>query len=227
MFDKEPNKADMPKFAFISFKTKEAVISAIEHDGRVLMDGNHIHIEERKPKDQVNRADQYNKFWFDLLVKFDWKEAAAIYLYRYKTMENYLCDFILAQAQVRQIKKEKIKTLMNNLIKMAETKPSDESLIDTLPPNLSGMISNLVHHDKKNKKKTINMKKDVLKGGTNLYTFDDEYVYYDQVPELPKKEAEKKFNEKMVEGLFIYFFAKFSHGPMFLIKYTYYVVSFT
>ncbi len=104
-------------------------------------------------------------------------------------------------------------------MEMAESKP--EVIAFTLPPHLCGMICNKIEN-KRNGDKFINMKailqdaRFVVKGDTV------EYVAQDGLDD--PSDAKDALKKLLVEGLFIYFFAKFSHGPVFKIKYTYYAV---
>ena len=144
---------DFPKFAFINFKSSDAVLQALKADGMVEISGNNLHVEERRPRGQAEtyNLQQLDSFWNDLVRNFDWRRSAAVYVLRKWTMEDFLRDFIVTYACAREVNDESVDALLNKLVKMSETKP--ESLQETLPPNLSGMIYNLVHEGKSDSKK--------------------------------------------------------------------------
>ena len=55
-------------------------------------------------------------------------------------------------------------------------------------------------------------------------TLENDWVVYN-LPKVPKQKAAENLHEVLVKGLFIYFLAKFAHGPVFRVKLQYYIVS--
>ena len=55
-------------------------------------------------------------------------------------------------------------------------------------------------------------------------TIENDWIVYN-LPKVPKQEAAENLHEVLVKGLFIYFLAKFAHGPVFRVKLEYYIVS--
>lgn len=63
----------------------------------------------------------------------------------------------------------------------------------------------------------------ILLTDTNLFRIDNNHVYY--INTLASDKARMKLKKILLEGCFIYFFAKFSHGSHFAIKNSYYMKS--
>lgn len=57
----------------------------------------------------------------------------------------------------------------------------------------------------------------------NMFNIDTNHVHY--MNTLPSDKARLKLKRILLEGVLIYFFAKFSHGQYFSIKYSYYMKS--
>jgi hypothetical protein len=204
-----------PKFGFVEFESHAAKLAALGEDGKIWFKSQFLHIEDRKPKnnniDDDDRKPKNNSTlgsdnWRRLCTNFDWRHSAAQYLHRTVTMEDYLNEFIHTLASVRQVIVEDVNTLMHKLISLADVRPAD--LHEMLPPNLSGMVYNLIEHEEGCKKLDVAA---ILKTSPNLFTLKNGKVFYEE-PLLTKEKAVKRLHEILVEGLFIYFFAKFCHG---------------
>jgi len=216
MYDKKPGRHDFPKFAFVNFDSRAAVEAAIKSDGDIEILGNQIHIEKRKPKNQVDvEFEPIDPFWHDLLVKFDWRSSACIYMHREMQMEDYLADYIHISASAREEGREKLHHLVERFMNLFETKPA--SLQESPPAHLSGMVQNYKGDN------TEERFRDIIENAPGLFKLEGDEIEY--LSQKSKDEARNRLNELIVEGLFLYFLARFTHGAIFQIKYSYYAKS--
>lgn len=173
-----------------------------------------------KPKGPYHRlsSDQVpaetHQDWLKLLGSFNWRHSAAKYLYRITTMEDYLIEYVHTQASYRGLVSEPVSDLMNRLICFSEARPED--LTEMMPPSISGMVYNQTALN--GPRKVFDVEATLQR--SELFSFREGQVFYNSA--LPRAKASEKLCRILVEGLFIYFFAKFCHGPMFKIKYSYY-----
>merc|ERR1712223_1519034 len=130
-------------------------------------------------------------------------------------MDDFLGDFISTYAFAREKKSEKLSELMNRLLRMANEIPN-ENLTETLPPHLAGMVYNMIEDGGK----SINLVP-ILERKRKHFNLNNGVVEYIGPP-LSKREAITALEEMIVEGIFIYFFAKFSKNHDFKIKYPFY-----
>lgn len=88
---------------------------------------------------------------------------------------------------------------------------------EILPPSVSGLVYNQTashaHAHPKAGKKYFDVKT-ILERWPNLFEVRNKTVYY--MAQVPKAQAETRLRIILVEGLFIYFFAKFCHAPLFM-----------
>ena len=158
------------------------------------------------------------QYWYALLQSFDWKHSAAMYVFRIVSMEDFLAQFIAIYASLRQKKQEKISELVTNLVQMADSPPAS-NLTETLPPHLAAMVHNMVE-ERENGDKSINLIP-ILSRDKKKFRIVDDVVEYTG-PYLNPAEALLMNNKAIVEGIFIYFFAKFNKTSEFRIKYPFY-----
>jgi len=222
LFDKARNNPVIPKFAFVNFDTEAAALKAIEADGRIILGTHNLHTEFRKPKGSTKGCiEEPNEYWHAILQSLDWKQAAAVYAYRTITMEDYLAHFIAVYAGIRGLKVEKITDLENHLIRMSDSVPN-KNLTDTLPPHLAAMVYNMIAMNKKGE-----LILDIL---PILHRYKQRFRVVGRIVEyigrpMTKTEAVVLSNKGIVEGIFIYFFAKFNKSNEFLIRYPFYAKS--
>lgn len=220
MHDKDPQDEHVAKFAFVSFFNPSDRNKAIDLDGEIFIDDNPIHIEERKPKEDAF-PDPPLEFWRSMLKEFKWRKSAAVYVFRHRTMEDYLSEYLHTFACIRRVNSDNIENLSHLLTTMCETEPLD-GLRQVLPPHLSGMIVNMKSRHKK--KWELKGLRAVVSERPELFLLMDNDIKY--VGSWMKlQEAIDHLREMVVEGLFIYFLAKFSHGVPFDIKFSFYAVS--
>ena len=150
--------------------------------------------------------------WKSELENFSWKACASKYLFRVVTMEDYLVEYIHTQASYLQLSHEPIQNMIHRLIEFSESKPKD--LTEMMPPSVSGVVYNL-SREQENFLDTISRLLPVEK-----FRVEGNSIYY--LGKLSKELAAQKLRESLVEGLFVYFFAKFCHGPTFRIKVSFY-----
>lgn len=158
------------------------------------------------------------QYWYGLLQSFDWKRSAAMYVFRIISMEDFLAQFIVIYANLRQKKQEKISELATSLVRMADSPPAS-NLTETLPPHLAAMVHNMVE-ERKNGDKSINLIPILSRDKKKFRILDDVVEYVG--PYLNPDEALVMNNKAIVEGIFIYFFAKFNKTSEFRIKYPFY-----
>ncbi len=99
-----------------------------------------------------------------------------------------------------------------------------------MPPNLSGLVNNQAAGYSKSPSPKKNSSSVITRTGSkfdvgailarcpSLFSVDEENVVHYMRPEEDKESASKRIRNILVEGLFVYFFAKFCHGPTFEIK---------
>ena len=134
-------------------------------------------------------------------------------------MKSYFfADFIHAFAMYREVYHEDIGTLVDSLYELlSKTGKYQEFGCPLLPPNLSGMLHNLSI-----KSEPFNWPK-YLSGFPDYVEVVDKGKKVKYVgPFMTKKEAEVELQFIIIQGIFIYFLAKFCHGPVFKIKMEYY-----
>ena len=95
----------------------------------------------------------------------------------------------------------------------------DESLTHTLPPHLAAMVCNMIVKNKYGELSLDLMP--ILHRDRDRFRIVGDTVKYIGPP-LSKTEAVALSNVGIVEGMFIYFFAKFNKSHEFLIKYPFY-----
>ena len=154
-----------------------------------------------------------------MINKIDWTEVAAKYVFRKVQMEDHLADYIYKLACYRNVKEEKFEKLEMMLMKLSESCPKD--IMEIMPPHLSGMVYNKTRIDKKTGCKSLDIK-DILKEAPDKFTMREDGLLTYHLPELTKQEAIQNLRETLVKGVFIYFLAKFAHGPIFKIRPDYY-----
>jgi len=159
-----------------------------------------------------------NKQWLPLFKGFQWRPVLAKYCLKVRLMDDYLMDFIHVFAMYREVYEEDIGTLVDLLYELLSiTNKYQEFGSPLLPPNLSGMVHNLsVKNEPYNWRKYLSGFPDYIevsgKGKKIKYVG----------PFMTKKRAKEELQYIIVEGIFIYFLAKFCHGPVFKIKMEYY-----
>lgn len=168
-----------------------------------------------------------NNVWLDLMHTFNWQFAAARYLFRTLNMEDYLAHYIHILASYRQVQEEPISTLMHTMIQNSESCPKDD-LMHLMPPSISGLVCNQTIAAK-GRKRYFDVVS-ILERRPDLFTLSagmadssgdsDKTVKYRN--QLSRSKALAELRNNLVEGLFIYFFAKFCHGRRFKIKVSYY-----
>ena len=118
----------------------------------------------------------------------------------------------------REVEEEEIETLEALLYELLQkTSKYQEFGCPLLPPNLSGMIHNLSrtyeYHDWRK----------FLRKFPYFVSVSGRKVKYIG-PYMTKPEAVEELQYIIVQGIFIYFLAKFCHGPSFSITTEYYKV---
>lgn len=222
VFDKAKEQhSKCPKFAFVEFVQRSSVKAALEQNGKIKIGRNVLNIRERLPKcgmEDKGEEDVNDVDFPSLLAKFDWRSPAAKYLFKEEKMEHFLSEFVHALGCSRGIKQESFDCLVGKLVKLSDSIPDNKNEI--MPPHLSGMISNIT----KNKWLDESQLTEFLASSPHLIKIDadNRRVFYLGTPN--KSEARDKLRRILIEGLFIYFFAKFCHGPSFKIKPQYYMV---
>ena len=151
---------------------------------------------------------------------FDWKHTAAMYVFRTISMEDFLAQFISIYACLREMKQEKVSELSDHLIQMADSPPAS-NLAEALPPQLAAMVHNMVEEDK-NGGKSINLIPILSRDRNKFRIMDDDDIVEYTGPPMSKTEALSMNHKAIVEGIFIYFFAKFNKSLEFKIKYPFY-----
>lgn len=222
MFDKAKEKhSKCPKFAFIEFEQIWSVKSALEQNGLIKIGRSVLNIKERQPK-KMNEEfpEEGSEVNFPgLLAKFDWHLPAAKYLFKEEKMEHFLSEFVHALGCSRGIKQESLDSMIKKLVQLSDSIPENKNEI--MPPHLSGMVSNISRGGNWLDEGQLI---DFLASSPHLIKIDIKArrVFYLGTPD--KSEARDKLRRIVIEGLFIYFFAKFCHGPTFKIKPQYYMV---
>lgn len=220
-------------FAFVSFETGHAAELALAKDeeGIFLRDESksRIRVHPRRnsltstklrvksPKKQVASSGPQGhpkgSDWQEILSAFDWHQTAFQYIHRKVTMEDYLREFIHTLASFRDIESEPIEALKEKLVFLAENRPS--VLDEMMPPSISGLVYNQSQED------NFNLRA-ILRDDVRFRIEKSQVIYRET---MPRDAAARKLKWILLEGLFVYFLAKFSHGPTFPIKNSYYVRS--
>ncbi|XP_059094490.1 uncharacterized protein LOC131889411 [Tigriopus californicus] len=158
--------------------------------------------------------------WTDLLQRFNWQFVAAKYLYRIMTMEDYLSTYCHALCSYWEAQELSLDVLISRLVELSETCPHHD-LNEVMAPSISGLVCNQTAENGRyaNNKRSFNLAA-ILIQSTHLFQLEDQRVMIKRI--MDKNEAKIKLHHLLVEGLFIYFFAKFAHGPMFNIKIAFY-----
>jgi len=156
--------------------------------------------------------------WLRELENFDWKSCASKYLYRTVTMEDYLVEYIHTQASYREIGQESVDDMVGRLTHFAESKPVD--LTEMMPPSVSGVVYNMTRDSGAGFLETLATLLPIDKFKIRGDVSGSHMVHY--LDCLSPALAKQKLKEILVEGVFVYFFAKFCHGPTFKIKMSFY-----
>lgn len=167
--------------------------------------------EEEEEEVQVRQIFRY----------FNWKISAARYIFRMILMEDYLAYYIDALASYRELEEESLESLTKLLIELSDSCPNKElhDINLMMPPNVSGLVYNQTTFRQPDKK-YFDVQR-ILKRNEELFriTRDKKVKYLHRVR---KSEAVGILRNILVEGLFLYFLAKFCHGAEFAIKISYY-----
>ena len=224
------NQVIVPLFCFVHFEDEAAQKKALKETHH-YMGHCKLHVERRKEQikpvggtiPKTVRKFSPVKIESDLKItlnNFDWRHTAAKYFYRAVTMEDYLTSYIAALAAYRGITEERVPELEKLLIKLSAVIPRDRNLI--MPPSISGLVCNQAR-PRSNGEVLFDVTA-FLRGSPDKFILtgngDEASVTY--LNQETKSEALSTLHSLLVEGLFIYFFAKFCHHPIFKIKYSYY-----
>lgn len=158
--------------------------------------------------------------WTDLLQRFNWQFVAAKYLYRIMTMEDYLSAYCHALCSYWEAPEITLDLLIARLVELSETCPHHD-LNEVMAPSISGLVCNQTTENGLNAsgKRSFNLAA-ILVQSNQLFRLEGQKIIIKRI--MSKSEAKTKLHHLLVEGLFIYFFAKFAHGPMFNIKIAFY-----
>ena len=127
-------------------------------------------------------------------------------------MEDYLNVYVHALASYRGVDEEDLEGLMKNLIVLSESCPDDTG--ELMPPSISGLVYNQAEPRKKGDEKRFDLAS-ILCRSNDMILFGDSTKGNTRVRyrnRLSRDEATLKLRIILVEGLFIYFFAKVSSG---------------
>ena len=125
-------------------------------------------------------------------------------------MEDYLNVYVHALASYRGVDEEDLEGLMKNLIVLSESCPDD--IGELMPPSISGLVYNQAEPRKKGDEKRFDLAS-ILCRSKDMILFSDSTKGKTRVRyrnRLSRDEATLKLRIILVEGLFIYFFAKVS-----------------
>jgi len=207
-------KENGPNFVVARYATIRASQTALDADLELELENTALHIEEKRSK-----LDYFP--WLELTEQIDFDQLARDYAFRNVVMEDHLVEFILSLATYYGIKEEAYQTLIDRLTSLCHIKPKD--LHDLCPPHLSGMIFNKSKKDSNGRNILVEFKCIIL-AAENITLRRDNTVKYN-IPTMSREEAEKNLRLNLVKGLFLYFFAKFAHGPKFEMKPRFYGAS--
>ncbi|XP_040563242.1 uncharacterized protein [Lepeophtheirus salmonis] len=148
-------------------------------------------------------------------VQFNWRLSAAEYVLHKRMMPDYFRSYVHALASYRGVIEESLESLRSRLISLSECPPKNVSANNLMPPNISGMIRNMAskspHFDLES----------LLSARSDLFLVSKEKVRYVD-SSLHKDESRNNLSFILVEGLFLYFLAKFYHQVEFPLRLSYY-----
>lgn len=200
-----------PSYVVARYATHTSQEKACDADLKLYYENTALHIEEKRAK--------FDYFpWLELSKQIDFDELAEDYAYRNVVMEDHLVEFILSLATYHRMESEPYQDLVDRLTSLCHIKPKD--LHDLCPPHLSGMIFNKSGKDK-NGRNTLQDFKCILLAAENITLRRDDTVEY-KIPMISREQAEYMLRLNLVKGLFLYFFAKFAHGPKFIMRQRFY-----
>ncbi len=204
--------------ARIAFQSVISAKDAVAFNSVIIIGGNMVHIEHAKVERALNNKDLQSLF-SDFLSTENWKYTAAQYLFRNLTMEDYFNEFVHTLACARGVRVENLANLEKKLIALSDTRP--DGIDELMPPTISGMVSNMIKDNGRRKHPFCS----TLAEAPHMFKIDrsNKKITYLE-PIVSKDEAVLRLREILIDGLFIYFFAKFCHGQAFPIKYYYYQV---